>query len=165
MGFELSDIDPAKRAFSLFGEFQNFAFKGNVIDLAVGVIIGGSFQTIIKSLVDNVIMPMVAAIASGGRQLGKDEKPVAWFEWLQFHIGETPVPIGKFVADSINFVIVAFVLFIVIVKVLGWVLKLRKQEAIAPPPPPPDVQLLTEIRDLLKQQAGPQVSGEGQGSP
>jgi len=153
MGFQLPEIDPAKRAFTLLDEFKAFAFKGNVIDLAVGIIIGGSFQTIVKSLVDNVIMPIVSGIASGGRALQAGEKPIQWFDWMKFEIGEVIVPIGSFVADTMNFIIVAFILFIVITRILGFVLKLRAQQAAAPPPPPPDVQLLTEIRDLLKAQS------------
>jgi large conductance mechanosensitive channel len=73
---------------------------------------------------------------------------------MQFNIGEVIVPIGSFMADTVNFLILAFILFIVITRLLGFVLKLRAQQAAAPPPPPPDVQLLTEIRDLLKAQQG-----------
>jgi large conductance mechanosensitive channel len=135
----LSGLDPRKQAFSLFGEFKAFAFKGNVIDLAVGVIIGAAFGGLVKSLVDNIIMPLVASI--GGSPKG--------VEALAFKIGETPVPYGKFLGDVLNFLILAAVLFVFIVKFLGWVMRAKKQEAAAPPPPTKDQELLTEIRDLL----------------
>jgi large conductance mechanosensitive channel len=148
MGFQLPEIDPAKRAFSLMDEFRNFAFKGNMIDLAVGVIIGGAFGKIIDALVKKVIMPLIGALTGGGAG-GATE----WAKKLTTTINGVEIPYGEFLAELISFLIVALVLFIVIVKVLGWVLSFRKKEAAAPPPPPPDIQLLTEIRDLLKAQA------------
>jgi large conductance mechanosensitive channel len=139
-------LDPRKRAFSLFEEFKNFAFKGNVIDLAVGVIIGAAFGTIIKSLVDNVIMPLVSLVIPGEQ---------GYREWA-FVIDGKNIPIGLFLADVVNFLIVALVLFLFIVKFLGWVLRSKKAEAAAPPPPTRDQELLTEIRDLLaKRQPSP----------
>ena len=146
MGFQLSEIDPAKRAFTLFDEFKNFAFKGNVIDLAVGVIIGGAFGRIIDALVKKVIMPLVGAMTGGGAG-GAPE----WAKSLSTKVNGVEIPYGEFLAELLSFLIVALVLFIVIVKVLGWVLSFRKQEAASPPPPPPDVALLTEIRDLLRE--------------
>lgn len=148
MGFQLPEIDPAKRAFSLMDEFRNFAFKGNMIDLAVGVIIGGAFGKIIDALVKKVIMPLIGALTGGGAD-GATE----WAKKLTTTINGVEIPYGEFLAELISFLIVALVLFIVIVKVLGWVLSFRKKEAATPPPPPPDIQLLTEIRDLLKAQA------------
>lgn len=148
MGFQLPEIDPAKRAFSLFDEFRNFAFKGNMIDLAVGVIIGTAFGKIVDALVKKVIMPLVGALTGGG-----SEGAVGWAKSLTATINGVEIPYGEFLAELISFLIVALVLFLVIVKILGWVLSFRKKEAAAPPPPPPDIQLLTEIRDLLKAQA------------
>lgn len=153
MGFQLPEIDPAKRAFTLLEEFKSFAFKGNAIDLAVGIIIGGAFQTIVKSLVDNVLMPIISGIASGGKKLNPGEKAIHWFDWMQFEIGDVKVPIGAFLADVVQFLLMAFILFLIIQRILAWVLRFRAQQAAAPPPPPPDVALLTEIRDLLKAQA------------
>jgi large conductance mechanosensitive channel len=147
MGFQLADVDPAKRAFSLLDEFKNFAFKGNVIDLAVGVIIGGAFGKIIDALVKKVIMPLIGAMTGGGAD-GKAE----WAKQLSTTINGVEIPYGEFLGELVSFLIIALVLFIFIVKILGWVLSLRKKEAAAPPPPPADVALLTEIRDLLKQQ-------------
>jgi large conductance mechanosensitive channel len=148
MGFQLPEIDPAKRAFSLIEEFKAFAFKGNVIDLAVGVIIGAAFNKIVDSLVKSVIMPLVGVITGtpGGAE--------GWVGKLTWHTTRGDVPYGLFLAELLNFLIVAFILFLVIRKLLSWVLSFRAQQAAAPAPPPPDVQLLTEIRDLLKAQAG-----------
>lgn len=134
-------LDPTKTAFSLLGEFKNFAFKGNVIDLAVGVIIGGAFQSIVNSLVKNLIMPLISVITPGN---------ATYAEWKPELLGK-PIPVGLFVADVINFLLVALVLFIFIVKFLGWIMRSKKEEAAAPPPPSKQEVLLTEIRDLLKQ--------------
>lgn len=152
MGFQLPEIDPTKRAFSLFEEFRNFAFKGNVVDLAVGVIIGAAFGKIVDALVKKVIMPLIGALTGGGA-----EGATEWAKKLTTTINGVEIPYGEFLAELISFLIVAFVLFIVIVKLLGWVMSLKKKEAAAPPPPPPDVALLTEIRDLLKAQANKSV--------
>ena len=136
-------FDPAKRAYTLLEEFKNFAFKGNVIDLAVGVIIGQSFGKLVESLVKNVIMPAVSLVTPGNE---------AYAEWTIGPPGKG-IPIGVFLGDTVNFLIVAFVLFLFIRKFLGLILQAKKQEAAAPPPPPKEEVLLTEIRDLLKQQA------------
>jgi large conductance mechanosensitive channel len=124
-----------QKAFSLWQEFRNFAFKGNVIDLAVGVIIGAAFGAIIKSLVDNIIMP-------GER---------SYTEWA-LTLGGKSVPYGKFLGEVVNFLIVALALYIFIVKFLGWLMAARKEETKEPPPPTRDQELLMEIRDLLKEQ-------------
>jgi large conductance mechanosensitive channel len=134
---------PTKHAFSLFEEFKNFAFKGNVIDLAVGVIIGGAFGKIVSSLVDNLIMPVVGIILPGD---------VGYEKWV-LTIGEKTVPYGKFIGDVVSFLILAAALFFFIVKFLGWIMKSKAAEAsepAAPPPPTKDQELLMEIRDLLK---------------
>jgi large conductance mechanosensitive channel len=133
--------NPTKQAMSLFEEFKNFAFKGNVIDLAVGVIIGGAFGKIVTSLVDNVIMPTVAVILPGNN--GYEKWAIA--------IGEKTIPYGKFLGDVVSFLILALALFVFIVKFLGWLMKSKAQEAAAAPPEPSKQEvLLTEIRDLLK---------------
>ncbi len=140
------DMLPTKQVFSLFDEFKNFAFKGNVIDLAVGVIIGGAFGKIVDSLVKNIIMPAVAIVIPGGKQ---------GYEGWVIPGGEKGIPVGLFIADIVNFLILAAALFFFIVKFLGWLLKSKKAEAAALPPAPPVQEvLLTEIRDLLKAQAG-----------
>jgi large conductance mechanosensitive channel len=136
-------FDPAKKAFTLLGEFQNFAFKGNVIDLAVGVIIGGAFGKIVDSLVKQIIMPLIAMITPGNQE---------YVKWTWKHAGKE-VPYGLFLGEVVNFLIIALVLFFFIVKFLGWIMRAKKQEAAAPPPPTKQEVLLTEIRDLLKQRA------------
>jgi large conductance mechanosensitive channel len=135
----LSSLNPTRKALSLFEEFKNFAFKGNVIDLAVGVIIGAAFGAIVKSLVEDIFMPLVGLILPGGGY--KD------WQWHGVHY-------GAFIAQVVNFLLIALILFVFIVKFLGWVASFRKQEAVAPPPPTRDQELLMEIRDLLKEGRG-----------
>lgn len=130
-----------KRAFSLFEEFKQFAFKGNVVDLAIGVIIGAAFGAIVKSLVDDIIMPMIGLILPG-------EQGYQGWVW---QVGDKVVPYGKFIGAVINFLIVAFVLYLFIVKFLSWIMKSKKEEEKAPPPPTKEEELLMEIRDLLKE--------------
>jgi large conductance mechanosensitive channel len=136
----IGEINPRQRAFSLWGEFKAFAFKGNVIDLAVGVIIGAAFGKLVESLVKNLFMPLLASIG------GNADGVKGW----RLTVNGTPIPYGEFLADALNFLIVAAALFLFIVKFLGWVMRLRQQEAVAPvTPPSKEVELLTEIRDLL----------------
>jgi large conductance mechanosensitive channel len=137
----LASLDPRKKALSLVEEFRNFAFKGNVIDLAVGVIIGASFAKIIDSLVKHLIMPLISVIIPG-------EQGYLDWKWV---VNGKEVPYGLFLGEVLSFLIVALALFLFIVKFLGWALKARKGEAAAPPPPTRDQELLMEIRDLLKQ--------------
>jgi large conductance mechanosensitive channel len=139
---KFSSLPGTRKAFSLFDEFKKFAFKGNVIDLAVGVIIGAAFGNIIKSLVDHIIMPLVS-LALPAEQGYKEWK------WV---VHGKDVPYGLFLADVLNFLLIALVLFIFIVKFLGWLMKAKKEEAAAPPPLTKDQELLTEIRDLLKKE-------------
>jgi large conductance mechanosensitive channel len=140
-----SALDPTKKAFSLLEEFKSFALKGNVIDLAVGVIIGAAFGTIVKSLVDNVMMPLIGAIV--GANPAADQGYKAW----GFPINGSVVHVGLFLGDVFNFLIVALALFVFIQKFLGFVLRAKKEETVAPPPPTRDQELLIEIRDLLSQ--------------
>jgi len=137
---ELPTQQAAKHALSIFDEFKNFAFKGNVVDLAVGVIIGGAFGKIITSMVDNIIMPVVGVVLPGN----------TGYENWALTFGEKTIPYGKFLGDVVSFLILAAALFFFIVKFLGW---LMKQKLGGPPAPTADQVLLTEIRDLLKQQA------------
>ena len=119
-------------------EFREFAVKGSVVDLAVGVIIGAAFGKIIASLVADIIMPVVG-ILIGGIQ----------YEDLMFLVGDAEVTYGKFLQNVLDFIIVAFVIFWM-VKVINHFRRKQEQEPKAAPPPR-DVQLLEEIRDLLKQ--------------
>ena len=136
----VTSLDPAKKAFSLLDEFKQFAFKGNVIDLAVGLIIGAAFGRIIDSLVKNIIMPLVSLVLPGEQ---------GYQNW-KVVVGEKEVPYGLFISEVVNFLIVALVLFLFIVKFLGWIMRTKKEEAAAPPPLTKDQELLAEIRDLLK---------------
>jgi large conductance mechanosensitive channel len=138
----LASLGAAKKASSLFEEFKKFAFKGNVVDLAIGVIIGAAFGAIVKSLVEDIIMPLIGLITPGDRG----------YEGWVWHVGDKAIPYGKFLGAVVNFLIVALVLYVFIVKFLGWVMKSQKEEAAAPPLTR-DQELLREIRDILKQQA------------
>lgn len=144
-------FNPAKKVGSLFDEFKAFAFKGNVVDLAIGVIIGAAFGGIIKSLVDNIIMPLVSLVLPG--EQGYEKMRWVLSTSVDAKTGETVVDKainwGKFLGEVVNFLIVAFVLFLFIKMFLGWLMRAKKQEAAAPPLTK-DQLLLTEIRDLLK---------------
>lgn len=130
-------------------EFRDFAVKGNVIDMAVGIVIGTAFTAIVQSLVKDIITPPI------GYVLGKvDFKDLA----IKMPTDGDPVTInyGLFINAGINFLIVAVVMFMVI-KAIN---KLKKKEEKAPAKPTKDQELLTEIRDLLKAQAEPEKSAE-----
>ena len=135
----------------MLNEFRAFAMKGNVIDLAVGIIIGAAFGAIVSSLVGDIIMPIVGAITGGldfsnyftglsksvnATNLADAKKQGAVLAW------------GNFLTLTINFIIIAFVLFIVIRAMNQF--KRKEEAAPAPPKPTREVELLTEIRDLLK---------------
>lgn len=126
-----------------FEEFKKFIARGNVIDLAVGMIIGSAFTAIVTSLVDDMLMPLLGAIL-GGINLSRLTLTIPWS--LN---GDNPVIYyGQFLQAIINFVLIAFCVFLLI-KLINMVMK--KKEA-APPKPTKDQELLTEIRDLLKAQ-------------
>jgi large conductance mechanosensitive channel len=122
----------------MFTEFKEFAVKGNVIDLAVAVVIGGAFGKIISSLIDDVITPLLLKPALEAASLEKIED-------LTILGG---VKYGMFLSAVINFIIIAFVLFLVIKGMNA--AKKKKEEAPAPPAGPTQEELLAEIRDLLK---------------
>ena len=149
MNFPVRDVE--ERGLRVLKEFREFAMKGNVVDLAVGVIIGAAFGGIVTSLVGDIIMPIVGAITGGldfsnyftplsksvsAANLADAKKQGAVLAW------------GNFLTLTLNFVIIAFVLFIVI----RFMNKLKRNDEAAPAPPKPTRQeeLLTEIRDLLK---------------
>jgi large conductance mechanosensitive channel len=134
-------------------EFQEFIARGNVMDLAVGVIIGGAFGLIVSSLVDDIIMPIVGAIFGGfdfsnyflalssnvtAQSLEAAREQGAVFAY------------GNFITVIINFLILAWIIFLMVRAVNNMRRRLEKEQAPAPEaPPPPDIALLTEIRDLL----------------
>ena len=121
-------------------EFKEFIARGNVIDMAVGVIIGGAFGKIVTSIVNDVLMPLIGVV-SGGID----------FTGLKFKIGEAEILYGNFLQNVIDFLIIAFCIFI-LVKIVNKITK-KKEEPVEekPAPKPEDVVLLEEIRDLLKQ--------------
>jgi large conductance mechanosensitive channel len=118
-------------------EFKAFAMRGNVVDLAVGVIIGAAFGKIVGSFIEDVITPLLLKPALEAAHLTKLEE-LTLFGTVKY---------GNFVSAVINFIIVAFVLFLIIKGVNA---TKKKEVAAAPAPPPADIILLTEIRDLLK---------------
>jgi large conductance mechanosensitive channel len=136
----MANIEPAKKVSSVISELKNFAFKGNVVDLAVGVIIGAAFGKIVDSLVKHLIMPVISVILPG------EQSYLGW-KWT---INGKDIPYGLFIGEIVNFLIIAMALYLFIVKFLGWIMKSKKVEAAAPPQPTKDQELLTEIRDLLK---------------
>jgi large conductance mechanosensitive channel len=144
---QLSNYDPAKKARSLVEEFKAFAFKGSVIDLAVGVIIGAAFGKIVDSLVKNIFMPLIAAVMPG-------EQGYTGWKWT---INGSDIPFGLFLGEVVNFLLIALILFICIRKFLGWVMRSKKDAPV--PPLTKDQELLTEIRDLLEAHNPPTAVG------
>jgi len=140
----------------MMSEFKTFAMKGNVMDLAVGVIIGGAFGKIVDSLVGDVVMPIVSAILGGKLDFSSfliplgtvPEGTVMTLDALK----KAGVPVfayGNFITVAINFILLAFIIFMMIKAMNRW-----KEEPpaapAAPPPPPAEEVLLAEIRDILK---------------
>ena len=122
---------------SLLREFREFAVKGSVVDLAVGIIIGAAFGKIVSSLVADIIMPVVGAMVG------------VHYEDLFIQVGNAKITYGKFIQNVVDFVIIALVIFLMIRAIN----RLRQKDIDKPPaaPPPREEQLLAEIRDLLKQ--------------
>lgn len=131
---------------SFIAEFKKFALRGNVIDLAVGVVIGAAFGKIVTSLVDNIIMPPIGWVIGGidfsdWKWVLKPADPIA-------KTAEVAIQYGVFINVLIQFIIIAFAIFLVV----KGINRLTHREAEKPSAPPADVALLTEIRDLLKAQ-------------
>ena len=120
-------------------EFRDFIMKGNVIDLAVAVVMGGAFGAIITSLVTDIIMPLVGVLMGG-----------VDFASLSVMVGDAVIAYGKFLQTIVNFILIALSLFFVIKSINTMQKQLTKEKEAAPPAPPEDVVLLREIRDLLK---------------
>lgn len=126
---------------SFLKEFKAFAMKGNVIDLAVGVIIGGAFGKIVSSLVGDILMPTIGILTGG-----------VDFSSLSAKIGEAEIKYGMFIQNVFDFLIIALCIFLMVKGINK--LQGKKEEKPAPPAPPEpsnEEKLLTEIRDLLKQ--------------
>ena len=123
---------------NILKEFKDFAMRGNVIDMAVGIIIGAAFGKIVSSLVGDIIMPAVGLLVGGMN-----------FTDFKVVTPEVAINYGTFIQVTIDFIIVAFAIFLLI-KGVNALSRKKKEEPATPPAPPADVQLLTEIRDLLK---------------
>lgn len=134
----------------MLGEFKEFAMRGNVVDLAVGVVIGAAFGKIVTSLVNDIVMPVVGMLVGGvdfsklavvlsPAQVGADGKEIA---------AEVAIRYGAFIQSIVDFALVAFAIFMV-VKAIN---RMRRapEPAAVPPAPPEDIVLLTEIRDALR---------------
>lgn len=126
----------------MWKEFKEFAMKGNIIDLAIGVVIGGAFGKIVSSLVENIITPIIGIITGG----------INLTDSLIFGIGDAQIKLGVFIQSIIDFIIIAFSIFMAL-RVLTK-LNRKKKEELAEVPSAPEIdakeELLMEIRDLLK---------------
>ncbi len=121
-------------------EFKEFISRGNVLDMAVGVVIGGAFTAIVTALVDNIITPLIGILVGG-----------LDFTGLSVKVGEATIGYGAFIQAVINFLLISFVIFCVI-RSFNKLAKKKEEEPAAPPAPAEDVVLLREIRDLLANQ-------------
>jgi large conductance mechanosensitive channel len=125
----------------MWNEFKKFALRGNVLDLAVGVIIGAAFGKIVSSLVDDIIMPLVGVLIGGGID----------FSSLAITVGKAEVKYGAFIQTIVDFLIIAFSIFI-FVRIINRRFKKKEEEVVqASPKVDKKEELLTEIRDLLKE--------------
>jgi large conductance mechanosensitive channel len=131
----------AQPAVSLLQEFKAFVLKGNVVDLAIGIIIGAAFGKIVDSFVKHIVMPFISVLLPAQQ---------SYLEW-KLVVNGKPIPYGLFLGEVLNFLVVAAAVFIFLVKLLGWIMREKKEEAAAPPPPPQQEVLLAEIRDLLRE--------------
>lgn len=130
-------VDKVKKV-KLLDEFKTFIARGNVLDLAVGVIIGASFQNLVTSLTNNIISPILGCFTEVD------------FSAYSLKIGTLNLKYGAFLTDIINFIIMAFIVFL-IVKFMNKILIQKKEKDVPPAPTKPeDIKLLEEIRDILK---------------
>jgi len=132
-------------------EFKEFALRGNVVDMAIGIVIGAAFSTIVKSLVDDIIMPPVGVV-TGGVDFSNIFIPLNGADYASLaqarQAGAPTLNVGLFINNVIAFLIVAFVLFMA-VKAMNRLRRRQEQEPASEPPPSREVQLLEEIRDAL----------------
>ena len=138
VGDKVGSVTDRVKKVKMVDEFRTFIARGNVLDLAVGVIIGGAFQSLVTSLTDNLISPILGCFSEVD------------FSGLVLKIGKLNLRYGAFLTDVINFIIMAFVVFL-IVKFMNRFLEKKKEDVVeAPAEVPADIKLLEEIRDLLK---------------
>jgi len=135
-------MNPSGKALTLLNEFKNFALKGNVVDLAIAVIIGAAFGKIVDALVKHLLMPGISVLMPGEG---------SYLSW-KLTLAGRDIPYGLFLGEVVNFLIVALALYVFIVKFLGWLTRAKREASVAAAPPAPsrDQELLAEIRDLLK---------------
>lgn len=124
----------------LLNEFKEFISRGNVIDMAVGVVIGSAFSKIVTSLVNDIIMPLIGVVIGGLN-----------FTSLSIKIKDSEILYGSFIQNIVDFLIIAACIFTVI-KIMNKFKKQKPEEAPKPVETPEDIKLLTEIRDLLKKE-------------
>lgn len=129
-----------KKGMTIIGEFKTFILRGNVMDLAVGVLIGASFQSLVTSLTNNIISPILGSFSKVD------------FNQFALNIGKLHLTYGAFITDVINFIIMAFVIFLLVklMNVLSSIGKKHEEKEEVAPKKSDEVLLLEEIRDLLK---------------
>lgn len=132
-------MEAEKSAKGFFGEFRKFIRRGNVMDLAVGVVLGSAFSAIVTSLVNDIIMPLIGMLIGGIN-----------FTDLSVTVGSAVLHYGNFIQNVINFIIIAWCIFIVIKSMNKFLSKISKEEKEKPPVKSDEVKLLEEIRDELK---------------
>lgn len=131
-------------------EFKQFAMRGNVVDMAVGIIIGGAFGKIVSSVVGDIIMPAIGLLVGGVNFTElKVTLKQAVMEGDKVITPAVSINYGNFIQVTFDFLIIAFAVFL-LVKAVNAISKKKQEAPAAPPAPPADIQLLTEIRDLLK---------------
>jgi large conductance mechanosensitive channel len=128
--------EPVRAVTGFLEDFKQFAIKGNMIDLAVGIVIGTAFTNVVKALVDHVFMPALSYVTPE-------------MTYTQWKVGR--IEIGAFIGQVVNFIVVAFAVFLLLVKIVGMLSRRQEEKKEEEKKEvPPDIALLTEIRDLLK---------------
>ncbi|MFK7860190.1 MAG: large-conductance mechanosensitive channel protein MscL [Granulosicoccus sp.] len=124
---------------SMIQEFKEFAMKGSLIDMAVGIIIGAAVGKMVSTLVENILMPIIGVFMGGVN-----------FQDLSIQVGDAAIGYGAFIQAMIDFLIIAFVIFMILKAIAKMKASFEAEKAAEPEVDPADVVLLTEIRDLLK---------------
>ncbi|MFK8080766.1 MAG: large-conductance mechanosensitive channel protein MscL [Granulosicoccus sp.] len=124
---------------SMIQEFKEFAMKGSLIDMAVGIIIGAAVGKMVSTLVENILMPIIGVFMGGVN-----------FSDLSIQVGDAAIGYGAFIQAMIDFLIIAFVIFMILKAIAKMKANFEAEQAAEPDPDPADVVLLTEIRDLLR---------------
>ena len=137
---KVNNVGKRVRKVKLIDEFKVFIARGNVLDLAVGVIVGASFQNLVNSLTDNIISPILGCFSEVD------------FNAYSLEIGNLSLKYGAFLTDVINFIIMAFIVFLLVKFMNKILIKPKKEDEVVEEKVSDEVKLLTEIRDLLKEQ-------------